>query len=299
MKLLTYRRGGVVRHGRLVDADTVAEWGDGDLIGPLTAIGDLAGWQPPAADRYPLADVTVLAPLLRPGKLLGAAANYQDHVTESGAPPLDKSALAPRLFLMPPTAIVGPDASIPMPTVSTEVDWEAELAVVIGRYAHDVDVDVALDVVAGYCVANDVSARSVDYGYDRGSDKAVDFFDWLAGKWLDGFAPLGPWLVTAGEVPDPQSLLIELTVNGVTRQRASTKDMIFSVAELVSFASRLMTLEPGDVLMTGTPAGVGATTGEFLSPGDEMTVQIDGLGSLTNRVVSADRPAHSDRKETP
>ncbi|MEV0155820.1 fumarylacetoacetate hydrolase family protein [Micromonospora sp. NPDC050686] len=293
MKLLTYRRGGAVRHGHLVDSDTVAEWGDGDLGGPLAAVGDLAGWQPPTAQRFPLADVTVLAPLLRPGKLLGAAANYQDHVTESGAAPLDKSTLVPRLFLMPPTAIVGPHAPIPMPTVSSQVDWEAELAVVIGRTARDVGVDAALGVVAGYCVANDVSARSMDYGFDRGGDKAVDFFDWLAGKWLDGFAPLGPWLVTADEVPDPQALPIELTVNGVTRQSASTKDMIFSVAELVSFASRLMTLEPGDVLMTGTPAGVGATTGEYLSPGDEMTVHIDGLGSLTNCVVSADHPART------
>jgi len=293
MKLLTYRRAGVIRHGHLVDGETVVEWGDGDLAGSLVAVGDVSDWQPPAADRYPLAEVTVLAPLLRPGKLLGVAANYQDHVTESGAPPLDKSTLAPRLFLMPPTSIVGPDATIPMPTVSTQVDWEAELAVVIGRYARDADVDTALDVVAGYCVANDVSARSMDYGYDRGSDKAVDFFDWLAGKWLDGFAPLGPWLVTADEVPDPQALPIELTVNGVTRQSASTKDMIFSVAELVSFASRLMTLEPGDVLMTGTPAGVGATTGKYLSPGDEMTVRIDGLGSLTNRVVSTGHPART------
>jgi 2-keto-4-pentenoate hydratase/2-oxohepta-3-ene-1,7-dioic acid hydratase in catechol pathway len=136
-------------------------------------------------------------------------------------------------------------------------------------------------------VANDVSARSMDYGFARDTkDSAVWFFDWLAGKWLDGFAPLGPYLVTADEVGDPQDLLIELRVNGEVRQHGSTKDMIFTVAELVSFASRLMTLEPSDVLMTGTPSGVGAATGQFLAAGDEMTVSIAGLGELTNRVLS-------------
>jgi 2-keto-4-pentenoate hydratase/2-oxohepta-3-ene-1,7-dioic acid hydratase in catechol pathway len=291
MKLLTYRRAGAVRHGYLVDEQTVGELGDGDLGALLAAVNDLAAWRPPAGQRFALSGVQVLAPLLRPGKLLAAAANYQDHVTEAGGPPLDKTTLAPRLFLKPPTAIVGPDGAIPMPSVSRQVDWEAELAVVIGRVARDIDADSALDVVAGYCAANDVSARSMDYGYARPGDGAVDYFDWLAGKWLDGFAPLGPWLVTADEIPDPQALPIALTVNGVTRQRSSTQNMIFSVAELVAFASRLMTLEPGDVLMTGTPAGVGATTGEYLSPGDEMTVLIDGVGSLTNRIVSADPPA--------
>ncbi|MFY1669626.1 fumarylacetoacetate hydrolase family protein [Plantactinospora sp. WMMB334] len=296
MKLLTYRRAGAVRHGWLADDRTVGELGDGDLstllgTGTLAGSDRPAGW--PAGQRYPLAEVEVLAPLLRPGKLLGVAANYQDHVTESGAPPLDRSTLAPRLFLMPPTAIVGPDAPIPMPAVSDEIDWEAELGVVIGRVARDVPVGTALDAVAGYCVANDVSARSMRYGFARDRDAAVTFFDWLAGKWLDGFAPYGPWLVTADEIGDPQDLTIELTVNGVTRQRGSTKDMIFSVAELVSFASRLMTLEPGDVLMTGTPAGVGATTGEFLAVGDEMTVRVEGLGSLTNRIVAAARPGIS------
>jgi 2-keto-4-pentenoate hydratase/2-oxohepta-3-ene-1,7-dioic acid hydratase in catechol pathway len=244
MKLLTYRRAGAVRHGYLVDEQTVGELGDGDLGALLVAVNDLAAWRPPAGQRFALSGVQVLAPLLRPGKLLAAAANYQDHVTEAGGPPLDKTTLAPRLFLKPPTAIVGPDGAIPMPSVSRQVDWEAELAVVIGRVARDIDVD------------------------------------------------------TADEIPDPQALPIALTVNGVTRQRSSTKNMIFSVAELVAFASRLMTLEPGDVLMTGTPAGVGATTGEYLSPGDEMTVLIDGVGSLTNRIVSADHPTVPDQEET-
>jgi 2-keto-4-pentenoate hydratase/2-oxohepta-3-ene-1,7-dioic acid hydratase in catechol pathway len=288
MKLVTFRDGqtGTVRHGQLIEDGTVVQpLGDGDLgrlvhkldQNALTASG-------PAV---PLADVDVLSPLLRPGKLLAAAANYQDHVTEAGGDPLDKSRLSPRLFLKPPTSIVGPGADIPLPTVSKEIDWEAELGVVIGAVARDVPVARALDVVGGYLTSNDVSARSMDFGFPRDTDdKAVWFFDWLAGKWLDGFAPMGPWLVTPDEVPDPQDLEVILDVNGERRQHGNTKDMIFSVAELVSFASTLMTLEPGDVILTGTPSGVGAATGEYLKAGDEMSVTIGGLGTLTNRMVA-------------
>ncbi|SNT65435.1 2-keto-4-pentenoate hydratase/2-oxohepta-3-ene-1,7-dioic acid hydratase (catechol pathway) [Asanoa hainanensis] len=280
MRLVTYRRAGEVRHGRLTDDDRVVEFGDGDLGVHLD------GGPTEARLEVALADVELLAPLPRPGKLLAAAANYQDHVTESGAEPLDKARLSPRLFLKPSTSIVGPDATIPLPAVSSEVDWEAELGVVIGRRVRDVAVEDALDAVAGYLTSNDVSARSVDYGFPRDTDdKMVWFFDWLAGKWLDGFAPLGPWLVTADEVPDPQDLDIHLDVNGVTKQSGSTKDMIFSVAELVAHASRLMTLEPGDVILTGTPSGVGAATGEFLKAGDVMTVVVGQLGQLRNTVA--------------
>lgn len=279
VKLLTYRRDGAIRHGELRTEGSVVELGDGDLESYLKRAG--VGRADQAS--YPLSELEPLAPLLRPGKLLGVAANYQDHVTESGGEPLDKSRISPRLFLMPPTAIVGPEARVPAPNVSEQVDWEGELAVVIGHPAKDVPVESALDVVAGYAVGNDVSARSVDYGYPRDTDDAaVRFFDWLAGKWLDGFCPLGPWLVTRDEVPDPQRLDIELRVNDVVHQSASTAHMIFSVAELVAFASRLMTLEPGDVLLTGTPSGVGATTGKFLSSGDRLDVTITGLGTLTN-----------------
>jgi 2-keto-4-pentenoate hydratase/2-oxohepta-3-ene-1,7-dioic acid hydratase in catechol pathway len=289
MKLVTFRYDGMIRHGKLIEDGTVIQpFGTGDLgvlvdkihlldKSALTASG-------PA---LPLADVELLAPLLRPGKLLAAAANFQDHVTEAGGDPLDKSRLSPRLFLKPPTSIVGPGADIALPTVSDQIDWEAELGVVIGTTARDVPVESALDVVAGYLTSNDVSARSMDFGYERDTDdKAVWFFDWLAGKWLDGFAPLGPWLVTADEVPDPQALSITCDVNGVRRQDGSTKDMIFSCAELVSFASSLMTLEPGDVILTGTPAGVGAATGDYLKEGDEVSVTIGNLGTLTNRMVA-------------
>lgn len=285
MRLLTYRRDGAVRHGHLI-SDTIHELGEGDLAELIAEVGDFSGWTPPPSTAtYPLADVDVLPPLSRPGKLLAVAANYQDHVAEGGGDPLNKARLAPRLFLKPPTTLAAPGAEIELPSISTQIDWEAELAVVVGSGGKDIDVAAALTHVAGYAVANDVSARSVEYGYERDSAPVVGFFDWLAGKWPDGFCPFGPWLVTAPDVPDPQDLAVELAVNGVTRQSGTTADMIFDVAELVSFASRLMTLEPGDVLLTGTPAGTGAATGEFLRRGDEMTVRITGLGELVNRVV--------------
>lgn len=236
--------------------------------------------------RYPLEDVTLLAPLLRPGKILAVAANYQDHVTETGGERIDKSRISPRLFLKPPTAISGPGEDIALPSVSDRIDWEVELVVVLGRGGKDIAVDDALDHVAGYTVGNDVSARAMDYGYERDTDdSAVGFFDWLNGKWLDGFAALGPWLLTADEVPDPQALEISLELNGEVMQHGSTGDMIFSVAEQIAFASRIMTLEPGDLIYTGTPSGVGLASGRFLKAGDRMTARLAGVGDLVNSVL--------------
>jgi 2-keto-4-pentenoate hydratase/2-oxohepta-3-ene-1,7-dioic acid hydratase in catechol pathway len=284
MRLVTYGRAGGTRHG-LLDGERVLELGDGDLMELVAGGRDAV---PTVADHltFPLAEVELLAPLLRPGKLLAAAANYQDHVAEGGGTPLDKGRLSPRLFLKPSSSIVGPDSKISVPEVTREMDWEAELGVVIGRRCRDLTPDRAQDAIFGYLAANDVSARSLDFGFVRDlDDAAVRFFDWLEGKWLDGFAPMGPWLVTADEVPDPQDLAITLRLNGEVWQNGSTASMIFSVAELVAFASRLMTLEPGDVLLTGTPAGTGAASGRYLRPGDEMVVSVSGLGTLTTRVV--------------
>jgi 2-keto-4-pentenoate hydratase/2-oxohepta-3-ene-1,7-dioic acid hydratase in catechol pathway len=287
MRLVSYRRNGAVRHGHLATDDTVVELGDSDLSALMSSVFPLrADTLSPGVGVYALTDVHLLAPLPRPGKLLAAAANYQDHVAETGGAPLDRSAITPRLFLKPSSCVVGPGATVSLPDVSRQVDWEAELAVVIGTRAQRLRVDDALGVVAGYMTANDVSARSLDFGDARDTDdKAAWFFDWLAGKWCDGFAPLGPWLVTADEVGDPQALTVALDVNGVTRQNGSTKDMIFTVAELVAHASRLMTLEPGDVILTGTPSGVGVATGDYLKAGDVMTVTVGPLGTLRNPVA--------------
>jgi 2-keto-4-pentenoate hydratase/2-oxohepta-3-ene-1,7-dioic acid hydratase in catechol pathway len=219
MKLVTYRsRTGDVRHGRLDGEDSIVDLGPGDLLSYIEAGGK------PGQDGEVVSagQVRLLAPLRRPPKLLALAGNYQDHITESGAPRVDKSRIVPKLFLKPSSAIVGPDEALCLPTVSHETDWELELAVVIGRRARNVSVDQALDYVFGYTIANDVSARSADWGVQREDNRWNDFFDWLNGKWPDGFAPLGPYLVTADEIPDPQVLDMRLTVNGEQRQCSNT-----------------------------------------------------------------------------
>lgn len=168
------------------------------------------------------------------------------------------------------------------------MDYELELAVVIGQRCKHITAAAALSVVAGYMVANDISGRAVEWGIERGEvTPRMAFFDWLNGKWPDRFAPMGPYLVTADDVPDPQNLAMRLSVNGIVRQEASTADMIFTVAETIAFCARFMTLEPGDVILTGTPSGVGATTQTYLQPGDRMEAWIEGLGTLVTPVVAA------------
>lgn len=291
MKLVTYRVHGEVRHGVLRDragTGTVVDLGAGDLLALLEAGGDaLARAGSTSGRERPLREVRLLAPLLRPPKLLALAANYQDHITEAGLPPVDKRRIAPKLFLKPSSAIIGPDEPLSLPTISRQTDWEIELAAVIGVRCRNVSVERALEVVAGYTIANDVSARSAAWGIEREDSKWNEFFDWLNGKWPDGFAPLGPYLLTSDEVPDPQDLDLGLNVNGVEKQHANTGAMIFSVAETIAFASRFMTLEPGDVIETGTPAGVGASTGTYLKSGDVMEGWIERLGTLRTPVRAA------------
>jgi 2-keto-4-pentenoate hydratase/2-oxohepta-3-ene-1,7-dioic acid hydratase in catechol pathway len=213
---------------------------------------------------------------LRPGKIVCIGLNYLDHIREQDAEVPEQ----PVVFAKFPTAVIGPGEPIPIDEELTKrVDWEVELAVVIGRTARRVDVAEALDYVFGYTVANDVSARDLQYGDGQ----------WVRGKSLDGFCPLGPEIVTADEIPDPQSLALRTTVNGEVMQDSSTSEMVFGVAELIAFCSRSFTLAPGDVLLTGTPWGCG----EFmdpprsLHPGDVVEVSIEGIGSLRNPVVAA------------
>lgn len=292
MKLVTYRNGSGIRHGRLRETDAagvVVDLGAGDLLGLLEA-------GPPALElarrasgrESPLSAVQLLAPLLRPPKLLALAANYQDHITEGGGQRVDKAGLAPKLFLKPSSAISGPGQPLLLPAVSQTVDWEIELAVVIGRRCRKLPAEQALAAVAGYTIINDISARTIDYGSKRTDYAWREYFDWLMGKWPDGFAPLGPYLVTADETPDPQNLELRLTLDGVLRQGASTRDMLFGVAEIIAFASRFMTLEPGDIIATGTPSGVGDATGTYLQAGNVMEASISGLGTLRTPVQAAE-----------
>ncbi|AWB43868.1 FAA hydrolase family protein [Paenibacillus sp. CAA11] len=207
-----------------------------------------------------------------PSKIICVGLNYRKHAEESGMQ-LPKE---PILFSKYTNALSGHRQEIELPAISNEVDYEAELGVVIGRRVRKVGKEEALDAVYGYCCANDLSARDLQF---RSSQ-------WLLGKSSDGFAPIGPYLVTADEIKDPQSLRIRAYVNGELRQDSNTRDMIFDCAEIISYISSVMTLEPGDLILTGTPEGVIMGQPEaqrsWLKPGDEVTVEIEGLGRLTN-----------------
>jgi 2-keto-4-pentenoate hydratase/2-oxohepta-3-ene-1,7-dioic acid hydratase in catechol pathway len=219
----------------------------------------------------PFDEVELLAPVPRPGKIVAVGVNYRSHAAEQNREPPDH----PVLFAKLTTSVIGPGATISWdPQLTQAVDYEAELAVVIGRTCRRVEPAQALEFVLGYTCLNDVSARDLQYA-DR---------QFVRAKSLDTFCPMGPWLVTPDELGDPQALQIRSLVNGEVRQDASTADMLFGVAELISFCSRAFTLEPGDVLTTGTPAGVGwfREPRQMLHDGDEVAIEIEGIGRLTN-----------------
>jgi 2-keto-4-pentenoate hydratase/2-oxohepta-3-ene-1,7-dioic acid hydratase in catechol pathway len=282
MRLVTFEAETGIRHGILrgePDSGRIVDLGPGDLLGLIESGGQVG-----TGPERGAASVRLLPPLVRPPKLLALAGNYKDHIIEGGGKPVDKERIVPKLFLKPSSAIVGPDMPVGLPGISSTTDWEVELAVIIGTRCRNVTVDDALRVVFGYTIANDISARTTEWGVDRDENAWNQFFDWLNGKWPDSFAPLGPYVLTADEVPDPQQLDISLHLNGERRQHSSTRHMIFTVAETIAFASRFMTLEPGDIIETGTPSGVGAATGTYLKSGDVMEARVAGLGVLRTPV---------------
>jgi 2-keto-4-pentenoate hydratase/2-oxohepta-3-ene-1,7-dioic acid hydratase in catechol pathway len=256
------------------------------LIRGQSCLELIADLEHTATQFLDLAQLKFMSPVPRPGKLLALAGNYSEHIREAGkALGLSDSparSTVPRPFLMPSTVVTGTQTTIPWPAFSEQVDYEIELAVMIGRHARNIAPEDVRPYIAGYMIANDISARSVTFAAGRAPRPWDEFYDWLNGKWSDGFLPLGPWLVTPDEIPDPQNLNMELKVNGEIRQKANTSQMIFTVDQIVSFISHLMTLEPGDVISTGTPAGVAMATGRFLQPGDIIECTIDKLGTLTN-----------------
>jgi 2-keto-4-pentenoate hydratase/2-oxohepta-3-ene-1,7-dioic acid hydratase in catechol pathway len=230
----------------------------------------------PDAVRVPADKARLAAPVPDPQKIVCLGLNYRDHAAETNA----QIPKEPILFSKYPTAIIGPGAAIVLPAVSSEVDFEAELVIVVGKRGRHLSVDNALAHVAGYTVGHDVSAR--DWQLKK------DGKQWMAGKTFDTFAPMGPELVMAEEVPDAQNLGIRLRLNGQVMQDSSTRQMIFGVAPILAYLSKVFTLEPGDVIFTGTPPGVGFARKPpvFLKPGDIVEVEIDGIGVLTNPVVS-------------
>jgi 2-keto-4-pentenoate hydratase/2-oxohepta-3-ene-1,7-dioic acid hydratase in catechol pathway len=211
-------------------------------------------------------------PIDRPEKVVCVGLNYRDHAEEQGT----ELPEAPLLFAKWPNTLIGPGEPIVIPPITKQVDYEAELGVVIGRRVRGTSAENALDAVAGYLCLNDVSARDLQFSDGQ----------WVRGKSLDTFCPVGPHFVSADDVPDPQALSIRALVNGEVLQDSNTSNMIFSVAEIVAHVSQAITLEPGDLIATGTPAGVGAFRDPpiWLEPGDEVTIEIESIGALTNPV---------------
>lgn len=267
MKLITFSVDGRARIGEVVD-DTVYALAWTDNMRQMVRRNLVAGR---AYERFALDKVTLHAPLA-PGKILAIGLNYADHARETGKKPPEN----PLIFAKLTSAVIGPNQPITWrESITRAVDYEAELAVVMGRRTKDVPENEAMSHIFGYTCANDVSARDIQNGPD---------VQWTRGKGLDTFCPLGPWIVTADELTDPNALGVRSTVNGETMQDGSTAELIFKIPALIAYISKHITLEPGDIILTGTPAGVGhgKKPPVYLKDGDVVTVSIDGIGELTN-----------------
>lgn len=285
MKLATFTHDGRQRIG-LVEGDGIVDLSAAAADLPTEMVEFLAAGPDAmqAASRVdgagatlPLADVQLDAPVLRPPKFLAVGLNYADHVAESG---IDTPTF-PTIFNKQSTCVVGPTAAVHVPRASHVLDYEGEFAFVIGRRCRHVSRDDAADVIAGYCVANDVTVR----------DWQLRIPTWTIGKSFDTHGPIGPWLVTPDEVPDPHQLRLRTFVNDELRQESNTKELIFDCYTLVEHLSTAFTLEPGDVISTGTPSGVGiaAKPPKLLVAGDVVRVEIEGIGQIENPII--DEPA--------
>ncbi len=238
--------------------------------------------------RVPVDQVELLVPNPRPPKLFLLAGNYAKHIEESGDIAAERAETFPYVFMKPPTTtLTDPHKSVAIPTISPDaIDWELELAVVIGRGGKSIREADALGHVAGYTIINDISNRRFRPNPDRKTREKDTFFDWLHGKWFDGFCPCGPCITSADSITDPQTLDLRLDLNGQTQQDSSTASQIFPVAAVIEFISSFTTLEPGDMISTGTPEGVGAGKGLFVKPGDLLEASISSIGTLSSPVVA-------------
>src|ERR1700758_2107101 len=270
---------GLVRDGG-IEALSASNLWQGPAPVALSDISALAGkLRAPASPLAAIKSLRLAPVVVTPEKIICVGLNYRRHAIEANMP----IPTTPVIFGKFANSLSASGDRIALPTVDSEYDYEAELGVVIGREARDVSVDRALDFVAGYCCANDLSARGAQLATSQ----------WMIGKMLDGFLPLGPYLVTTDAIRDPQTLGVRCRVNGELMQESSTSDMIFSVAELIAFLSRYATLKPGDLIVTGTPEGVllGKEAPFWLTAGDEVVVEIDELGTLTNLLVASETSA--------
>ncbi|MBT5017558.1 MAG: fumarylacetoacetate hydrolase family protein [Planctomicrobium sp.] len=229
----------------------------------------------------------LLVPIPNPSKLLLLAGNYAKHIEEGGGKSEEREKTFPYVFMKPPsTTLTNPGDPIKIPACSPDqIDWELELGVVIGKRCSKVSEADALEYVAGYTVVNDISDRAFHPNPYRAERPKDVFFDWLHGKWHDTFCPMGPCILSASEVVDPQNLKLQLTLNGEIEQDSSTAEMVFPVAAIIEFISSYVTLEPGDIISTGTPSGVGKAKGKFLRVGDTVAATIGGIGCLVNPIA--------------
>ena len=298
MKLAHYRRNGETRVG-LVNSGLVFDVLDAAktlglalhnepiTIDRLLSDGGVESLQPAeekitrACVGVPVETVKLLSPILNPEKILLLAVNYLSHSKEQNVKPPTE----PYLFTKFRNALIGPGDSILIPKMSKKVDWEVELAVIIGRAGKYIARKDAMNHVAGYAISNDVSFRDFQFGTQLPDGKTTLGLNWVKGKGLDSSFPLGPWLVTKDEIPDPHKLEISLSVNGKRKQRSNTSDMVFKIDSVIEYVSAGITIKPGDIISTGTPQGVAAFTGEpFLKDGDIVEGAIDRIGILRNPV---------------
>ncbi len=289
MRLVSYRDSQFAERVGIERGGEVHALPAGLALATLLALGSaaMAAAAATALARAPegrLADLRLLPPVPHPGKIICLAGNYQEHIREGGGQEVEKSRSTPHLFLKPRTCLAAPGATVVRSRMTDRLDYECELAIVIGQIASDISVAAAMGAIGGFTVANDVSSRRLLHDGldpDRSRSEREKFFDWLVGKWQDRSLPLGPAVVTPDEVGDGSGLRLTLDVNGERRQDGNTDQMIFSAPEVVSFVSRYLSLEPGDIICTGTCAGVAASTGRFLQPGDHVVGAIEKLGELS------------------
>jgi 2-keto-4-pentenoate hydratase/2-oxohepta-3-ene-1,7-dioic acid hydratase in catechol pathway len=267
MRLVTFSIAGKSEAGVLA-GDKVTGYGT-DMLSVI-ASGDLL----PTGSVYDLKDVKLLAPVPRPPKLICIGLNYLDHAKETGQQVPD----VPTVFNKFTNVVIGPGESIVLPNASKAPDYEAEMAIVIGPGGRNIPAGKAMDHVFGYTIVNDVSARDIQSATSQ----------WLLGKTCDTFAPMGPWIVTADEIADPHALDIWLEIDGQRLQNSNTRELIFKIPRLIEYISSVVTLEPGDVIATGTPGGIGFKRNpqRLLKPGDEVVIHVEGIGELQNPVVA-------------